>query len=212
VVFMQFEISKKDLLRETGISYGQLYRWKRQNLIPEEWFIKRSSYTGQETFFPKDKILERIKTIQHLKDRYSLDDLARMLSPETTGINYPVDKALSREIMDYSSAEIFRDKMRKGFCTFWEVCLMYTLALFKSKYLLTENDLMRISQKLPEWSECLQKGSYKIYVVKYDGCNSVIIAAKEPPLLLDRALQVMASYDLEEIGATVKRKLNEIGP
>ena len=34
-------ISKKDLLAETGISYGQLYRWKREQLIPEEWFIKQ---------------------------------------------------------------------------------------------------------------------------------------------------------------------------
>ncbi|MFD2879095.1 DUF4004 family protein [Paenibacillus rhizoplanae] len=44
-------ISKKELLDETGISYGQLYRWKRKQLIPEEWFIRKSTFTGQETFF-----------------------------------------------------------------------------------------------------------------------------------------------------------------
>ena len=32
-------ISKKELLELMEISYGQLYRWKRKNLIPEEWFI-----------------------------------------------------------------------------------------------------------------------------------------------------------------------------
>ena len=42
-------ISKKDLLIQTNISYGQLYRWKREGLIPEEWFIKKSVSTGQET-------------------------------------------------------------------------------------------------------------------------------------------------------------------
>ena len=31
-------ISKKDLLQETGISYGQLYRWIRERLIPDAWF------------------------------------------------------------------------------------------------------------------------------------------------------------------------------
>lgn len=46
-------ISKKDLLELTGISYGQLYRWKRKQLIPEEWFIRKSTFTGQETFFRK---------------------------------------------------------------------------------------------------------------------------------------------------------------
>lgn len=40
-------ISKRELLENTGISYGQLYRWKREGLIPEEWFIKRASFTGQ---------------------------------------------------------------------------------------------------------------------------------------------------------------------
>ena len=69
-------ISKKDLLELTDISYGQLYRWKRKNLIPEDWFIKRSSFTGQETFFPKDKILERIEKIKNKKDDTSLDELA----------------------------------------------------------------------------------------------------------------------------------------
>jgi len=69
------EISKKDLLRETGISYGQLYRWKREGLIPEEWFVKRSAFTGQETFFPRDKIMERICMILERKDEQSLEEI-----------------------------------------------------------------------------------------------------------------------------------------
>jgi len=77
-------ISKKDLLELTGISYGQLYRWKRKDLIPEDWFIRKSTFTGQETFFPKDKILDRIDKILNLKDNASLDDLADLFSPNLT--------------------------------------------------------------------------------------------------------------------------------
>lgn len=76
-------ISKKDLLAITGISYGQLYRWKRQMLIPEEWFIKKASYTGQETFFPREQIISRVETILQLKDHYSMEDLAKMLAEDT---------------------------------------------------------------------------------------------------------------------------------
>ena len=76
-------ISKKELLQQTGISYGQLYRWKREKLIPEEWFIKQSSYTGQETFFPREQILPRIAAILENKDKYSLTELSRRLSPDT---------------------------------------------------------------------------------------------------------------------------------
>ncbi len=75
-------IPKKEVLRLTGISYGQLYRWKRLGLIPEAWFIRRSTFTGQETFFPKEKILKRIEDILRLKDEYPLEELARLLSPE----------------------------------------------------------------------------------------------------------------------------------
>lgn len=75
-------ISKKDLLAMTGISYGQLYRWKRQQLIPEEWFIKKASYTGQETFFPREQVLSRIETILQLKDQHSMEELAKMFTEQ----------------------------------------------------------------------------------------------------------------------------------
>ena len=67
-------ISKKELLQLTGISYGQLYRWKRERLIPEEWFIKQSSFTGQETFLPRDLILPRIRSILENKDNKIIEE------------------------------------------------------------------------------------------------------------------------------------------
>ncbi|MBU1049535.1 YhbD family protein [Candidatus Bipolaricaulota bacterium] len=73
-------ISKKDVLEKMGISYGQLYRWKRKGLIPEVWFIRRSTFTGQETFFPEDKIVERIERIKNMKGEHALDDLADVIS------------------------------------------------------------------------------------------------------------------------------------
>ncbi|WP_338045048.1 YhbD family protein [Paenibacillus sabinae] len=79
-------ISKKELLDLTGISYGQLYRWKRKQLIPEEWFIRKSTYTGQETFFPKMLVLARVQNILNMKDDLSLDELASRLS-DTAGFS-----------------------------------------------------------------------------------------------------------------------------
>jgi hypothetical protein len=57
---MDGKISKKDLLHETGISYGQFYRWKRMELIPEEWFVRKSTFTRTETLFPRERMLARI--------------------------------------------------------------------------------------------------------------------------------------------------------
>ena len=75
-------ISKKDLLARYGISYGALYRWKRKGLIPEEWFIKKSTTTGQETFFPYKLACERIELIQSQKEDILLDELAHQLNNE----------------------------------------------------------------------------------------------------------------------------------
>ncbi len=92
-------ISKKELLAATGISYGQLYRWKRERLIPEEWFVKQASFTGQETFFPREKVIKRVQEILLLKDRHSLDELAAMFSPDAAaslGIPSSADPLLAR--------------------------------------------------------------------------------------------------------------------
>jgi len=76
-------ISKKELLERYSISYGALYRWKRKGLIPEDWFIKKSTTTGQETFFPRQRICERVELIQSQRDEYSLDELARQFNQES---------------------------------------------------------------------------------------------------------------------------------
>lgn len=73
-------ISKRELLQKYDISYGALYRWKRKGLIPDEWFIKKSTVTGQETFFPEKLICPRMESILQLKDEFSLDELSAHFS------------------------------------------------------------------------------------------------------------------------------------
>ena len=75
-------ISKKELLERYGMSYGALYRWKRKGLIPEDWFIRKATTTGQETFFPEGLITERVELILRSKNEWELDELARKLRGE----------------------------------------------------------------------------------------------------------------------------------
>ncbi|MCL2756639.1 MAG: YhbD family protein [Coriobacteriia bacterium] len=106
-------ISKKELLELTGISYGQLYRWKRERLLPEDWFNKRSSYTGQETFFPRAQILERINAIKELKDEYSLESIATILSPNA-GSAIAVDQLKDLIKTDAAYLDLVIEKLHKG--------------------------------------------------------------------------------------------------
>lgn len=79
---MEDLISKKEVLEQYGISYGALYRWKRMGLIPETWFIRKSTATGQETFFRRDQICPRVELILSRRDGISLEKLAGELEGE----------------------------------------------------------------------------------------------------------------------------------
>jgi len=100
-------ISKKELLELTSISYGQLYRWKRKNLIPEEWFVRKSTFTGQETFFPKADILARIDKIKNMKDDLSLDELADVFSPAAADLSMPKLELIDRNLVSKTSVQLF---------------------------------------------------------------------------------------------------------
>ncbi len=94
-------ISKRELLTKYGISYGALYRWKRMGLIPEEWFLRKSTSTGQETFFYREQICPRIELILSRSD--SLERLAREL--QTPKVLQPVRRLVIEERF---STRVFR--------------------------------------------------------------------------------------------------------
>ena len=75
-------ISKKELLEQYQISYGALYRWKRMGLIPESWFLRRSTPSGQETYFHTKQICLRVERILESKERVSLDALIHLYLAE----------------------------------------------------------------------------------------------------------------------------------
>ena len=79
-------ISKKELLEKYGISYGTLYRWKRMGLIPEDWLVKMSTFTGQETFFNRELICKRVEEILSKKEVSSLGDIQKELGKKTDGL------------------------------------------------------------------------------------------------------------------------------
>lgn len=83
---MEDLISKKELLEKYGISYGTLYRWKRMGLIPEDWLVKKSTFTGQETFFNRELICRRVEEIMEKKDSVSLEELSKEMDRKSAGL------------------------------------------------------------------------------------------------------------------------------
>jgi DNA-binding transcriptional MerR regulator len=142
-------ISKKKVLETMGISYGQLYRWKRKGLIPESWFIRQSTFTGQETFFPRDKILERIARIVEMKDDHPLDDLAEMI---TTHVNAKLRVALKKlERVGWLDDDLLKaccpDEKLEGAVSIWQAFVLGVLSRLRRTARDEEIDLVQRTLK-----------------------------------------------------------------
>ncbi len=199
-------ISKKDLLKETEISYGQLYRWKREGLIPENWFIKQSSFTGQETFFPKVKMLNRIQAIQQLKDKYSLEELARILSPEVTERLFtPSDLKIIEELNDDLMPFICTALDRENF-RFIELLIMLAISNCRKEYELKINDIKNICFGIKNHLDAVKHTDYLFTLMKMDNQYYAAIQSEQSEVYIDQRLTLVCQIHLNELSAMVKLK------
>ncbi len=201
-------ISKKDLLAITGISYGQLYRWKRERLIPEEWFIKQSAYTGQETFFPREQILSRIKSIQELKDQYSLEELARILAPDKAAAKISVDQLADITEIDSELRKDLPLCYGKEQFDFLDIVFTVSMIQVAERINLSAQDLRALLQK--SIAAVSGQKSTNITCTVFSIGNSFYSAfsPNTKPLVFDDEIEVKAQISLSEIADKLKLKYN----
>ena len=203
------EISKKDLLNTTGISYGQLYRWKREGLIPEEWFVKRSSPTGQETYFPQEKILKRIHAIQQLKDSYSLEELARILTPEVSNRLFCEEDLEHFDELDIDVAADFMDAMSKDSFVFLEVLVMIALSQAMVDSAITEEERTHAVSFLSKRMSELHSADYVLELLQAQGHLYILLKKEGSEVYLDDGLVAIRSIHLNELSNAIKLKYKE---
>jgi len=165
---MEDWISKRELLDATGISYGQLYRWKRERLIPDSWFVKRSAFTGQETFLPR-KAVERIQFILANKDRYSLTQLQGRLSREAGSRTYRAE-AVGMLPGAARPAQVLRNMAgSEEFDHAQALCAMIAADMGRSGVKLDDGQLREVLNALIAWQKAeslLEKDDGKIVLLK----------------------------------------------
>lgn len=198
-------ISKKDLLIQTGISYGQLYRWKRKNIIPEEWFIKKSVSTGQETFFPKDKILGRINKIIELKDEISLDELAYKFSnPKIDNVSISRDYLIKENIVSISILEKF-DELIGEYKTY-DGNILFSLLLYEkliNSAILNINEVNEIVLESKGVYEKIESKNILLIKRKLGVCFYYVIN-EENELFKDNEAKIIYEVDLYNIITKIK--------
>lgn len=204
------EISKKDVLRQTGISYGQFYRWKRMGLIPEAWFSRRSTYTGQETFLPRRKVLERIRQIQSLKDEKSLEQLAEMFSPDAAGKTYRPDDVRRMTWISSRARELLPERGDNSDLRFVDVvCLAAIQRLLDDGRLADEQVRLAASTLTARLEQLGHEGGERYLAVVAQGGSSLAMLYTGT-CLFDEATQVVASVNLDELVDQVKIRLRDV--
>ncbi|MDD4663046.1 MAG: YhbD family protein [Caldisericia bacterium] len=203
-------LSKKELLEITGISYGSLYRWKRKNLIPEEWFIRKSTFTGQETFFPKNKILERIDRIKNLKEDLSLDSLAEVFTPNLGTLKISAEEISKKGLIQKSSLD-FYGQMRGKFKTLSFDNLLFLFVfdemLQSGNVNLEECKIALIT--LEEQYKGFEGKNCVLFLCRKAGIATCFLASSPVTIRFDHETKVIIHLDLYERIEKLKIKLQE---
>lgn len=200
-------ISKKEILDMTGISYGQLYRWKRKELIPEEWFIKKSSYTGQETFFPREKIINRINKIIDLKDDMPLDDLATMFTNKPKVDDVSEEYLIEKEIIREETLPIYKDIFReKEEYNFKDVLLMDILQREFDLGKLTISEIEVILKLINKEYKNIEEKDGTLYIIRRLGIGICVVAYREK-IIVDDGSKIIGEINIKNIIENLKMRL-----
>lgn len=201
-------ISKKELLEMTGISYGQLYRWKRKDLIPEEWFIRKSTFTGQETFFPKDKILARIDKIIDMKDNLSLDELADMFSPNLAETALHKSDIVNRGIVSPLTLQYFTDQTGDADAfTFEKLIHMYVLDRMLQTGEMSLAEGTSLLQVLRDHYKRFDGRSCELMLVRKMGVSIFLLTSSPGEVYFDSGTKLVSHISLASCLEELKVKL-----
>ncbi|MCU7197362.1 MAG: DUF4004 family protein [Turicibacter sanguinis] len=198
-------ISKKELLQLTNISYGQLYRWKRKNLIPEEWFIKKSVSTGQETFFPRKEILERIERILELKDTVSLDELSEIFSPHVAEPTFDSSELINKKIVSQQAMQLYQSMTgaSANLSDLKEVLMLKILQDYVASGVITFDEGKMIQDFLNQHFMKLTQEKSSLFLMRHLGLPFVIGAIDKEMLLIDEqdriVLEIAVAKELSQI-------------
>lgn len=200
-------ISKKDLLEITDISYGQLYRWKRKGLIPEDWFIKKASYTGQETYFPKFKVLSRIEKIKSMKEDVSLDDLADVFMPTLNEVSLDRQEIIARGLASSDVLKIYQDTNASETMAFNDI-----LAISILDRLITAGDIgldegRTLLEVMKEASVKLGLESCEMFLMRKLGVFSCFVVKPPCNIVTDKGIKLISRLNMAALTEEIKLKL-----
>lgn len=195
---MEDQISKKDLLAETGISYGQLYRWKRMGLIPEEWFERKSTFTGTETFFPRERMLGRIGRIQSMKSEdLSLEQIADEVAPALGNVALAPEEVLERGIAGRAAVDLYLpERQQKGPLVLGEVLTLYVLETLLRDGVVTAEEGRALAATMESGLGPVTNGEAEALLVRKEGLSLWMLMPRNTSVRLEERARVIVRVDI----------------
>jgi len=203
-------ISKKELLVAAGISYGQLYRWKRKGLIPEDWFQRKSTFTGQETFFPREKVLARIVKIKAMQDEdASLDEIADAVSPNLGEVSMTLPEIREHKLVSPEAAELFAEGVSdcSAPLVFGEVVSLGALDTLLKTGDVSIDEGRVVLDALQENYPAFEGKSADLLFVRRMGLSTALLVSSGADVRFDRAARVVARINLSESAEALRAKI-----
>lgn len=186
-----------------------MYRWKRKNLIPEDWFIRRATFTGQETFFPREQILDRIDKIINMKDGLSLDELADMFSPNLAGAKLTSVELLERNIVSKTSLELFvRQQGESETYTFQQILYAYVLERLLVTGEISLDEGAGLLQALVSHYPKLEGKPCELIFVRKMGISTFVLVSSSTDLYFDSGVKVVKRLNLALCIEELKAKIS----
>lgn len=200
-------ISKKELLDQTGISYGQLYRWKRKQLIPEAWFIRKSTFTGQETFFPKSLILERIDKILNMKDDFSLDQVAGKLSSSLPDQEARKSELVQRNIVSKITLQRFtQSDPDSTIYSFDKILYLYVIDKLLQAGDMSMDEGDRLLETMRDHFSKFEGNACDLVFIRKMGVSAFALFSASTELRFDSGVKVIARLSLTECIEQLRNK------
>jgi len=193
-------ISKKELLSMTGISYGQLYRWKREGLIPEEWFMKQPSFTGQETFLPREPVLRRIRFILEKKDDYSLEEIREMLKTTPDKKELTWDGLIELEEIDTEIASI----EKKEEYSYLEAAWLSALSDYRGKHQLKLEQIKALHQNTHPLLEEMGEEGKVFFIFQIGEEYYGALCYESGKLIFEERIKQIEKYQINQLAGIIK--------
>lgn len=182
-----------------------------KNLIPEEWFIRKSTFTGQETFFPREDILKRISIIQKMKENLSLDEMREMLSPKMKDVSMTADELLTKGLISKPALHVFSEGGADTVFSSRDLLSLYVLeGLLQSGNVSLEEAKMA-AEVLRKYDTAEIKKQTELIILRKLGVTTCFIAAAADSILFESSVKIVERVDLANASEELKAKYMQEG-